>query len=440
MRKITAILAVLAAATLAGLVTVPATVAGASGPPSALWVSPTGTLQAGPGTSCSLPGYRTVQSAINAGASGVTIHVCAGTYTEQLRIKKSLSLVGKGSPSIVLPATPVNGTSSCDLASNAAVGDHLQSEIDICGHISVKISGLTVVPKWATSTCSDDLYGILVAGRATLTAQSVAIDGGGAYPINGCQGGIGIEVGMAWTTPVSVGTATLKGVSVKDYQKNGITIDGAGSSATVSSKSTVTGAGPTTQIAQNGIQVSNGAKSVITSTTITGNECDNAACGADFDTQTQSTGVLFYGAANGSSVSDSKLSGNDIGAYLYSTAPTKPVAAQVTILKDTFDANRYEQVFLDQGDAAVNNDTIEGASNDGIVIVQYKGQTYAPNSSATTDTITGQKIGVNVNSDRAATGDFAGTFSISDSHYLTGNTVASTDNSRNFTISGTGNQ
>jgi hypothetical protein len=439
MRKMTVILAVLTAVTLAGLVAVPATMAGASGPPSALWVSPTGTLQAGPGTNCSLPGYRTVQSAINAGASGVTIHVCAGTYTQQLKIKKSVSLIGKGSPSIVLPGTPANGTSSCDLASNTAVGDHLQSEIDICGHISVSISGLTVVPKWATSTCSDDLYGILVAGGATLTAQSVNVDGGGAYPINGCQGGIGIEVGMSWTAPESVGTATLKGVSVKDYQKNGITIDGKGSSATVSSKSTVTGAGPTTQTGQNGIQVSDGAKGVITSTTITGNECDNSTCGADFDTQTQATGVLFYGAAKGSSVNDSKLTGNDIGAYLYSTAATQPVSAQVTMLDDTFNANRYEQVFLDQGDAAVNNDTIEGASNDGIVIVQYKGQAYAPNSSATTDTITGQKIGVNVNSDRAATGDFRGTFSISDSHYLTGNTKASADNSRNFTISGTGN-
>jgi pectin methylesterase-like acyl-CoA thioesterase len=220
MRKITAILSVLAAAILAGRVAVPATVAGASGPPSALWVSPTGTLQAGPGTNCSLLGYRTVQSAINAGESGVTIHVCAGTYTQQLKIKKSLSLVGRGSPSIVLsatPATPANGTSSCDLASNTAVGDHLQSEIDICGHISVSISGLTVEPKWATSTCSDDLYGVLVAGGATLTAQNVAVNGGGAYPINGCQGGIGIEVGMSWTTPVSVGTATLKGVSVEDY-------------------------------------------------------------------------------------------------------------------------------------------------------------------------------------------------------------------------------
>ncbi len=54
------------------------------------------------------------------------------------------------------------------------------------------------------------------------------------------------------------GTATLNNDVVSSYQKNGITVDGTGSSAAIGNV-TVTGAGETTAIAQNGIQISDGA-------------------------------------------------------------------------------------------------------------------------------------------------------------------------------------
>jgi hypothetical protein len=69
-------------------------------------------------------------------------------------------------------------------------------------------------------------------------------------------------------------------------------------------------------------------------------------------------------------------------------------------------------------------------------VLQYgppNGQSYAPASTATKDTISGQSVGVEVLSDNAA-GDFPGTFTISASKFLTGNTVATQDNSTNYTI------
>ncbi|MBI2357716.1 MAG: right-handed parallel beta-helix repeat-containing protein [Deltaproteobacteria bacterium] len=61
------------------------------------WVNdddPNGGGYASPGTSCSDPGYPTVQAAINAATSGDTIQVCAGTYVENVNLAKSLTLLG----------------------------------------------------------------------------------------------------------------------------------------------------------------------------------------------------------------------------------------------------------------------------------------------------------------------------------------------------------
>src|SRR5438552_2716483 len=53
------------------------------------WVNdddPNGGLYMPPGTSCNNPGYATIQSAVNAAASGDRINVCPGTYTEEVTI------------------------------------------------------------------------------------------------------------------------------------------------------------------------------------------------------------------------------------------------------------------------------------------------------------------------------------------------------------------
>lgn len=416
----------LACACVAGLA-LPA-VAGAS----TLYVSNTAPVVPG-GKSCAQPRYSTIQAAIDAPGTP-SIAVCPGTYAEQLTITKAVTLKTagtSGSADVVLPASPQNTKTPCDEAPGTGEFQPDQDGVSICTSGVVAITGLKFEPKWAKGTCNDSLYGILVAGGATLKAKDVTVDGGGAFPINGCQGGIGIQVGMAWTKPVEVGHATLQGVTVTDYQKNGITVDGAGSSATITG-TTVTGAGATPETAQNGIQVSNGASAKIKASKVSGNECDHSSCGPDGLSQYQATGLLLFGAAPGSSVASTELAGNDIGAYYYSTAAKQPSSPELSLSKDSFVGNRYEGVVLDQGDALIKGGTITGPGNVGIDLLQYEGQTLASQSSASGVHVEGQSVAVEVESDKAA-GDIAGRFVLTKST-LSGDTTSLVNESNDFEV------
>jgi hypothetical protein len=85
----------------------------------------------------------------------------------------------------------------------------------------------------------------------------------GEQPLNGSQHGVGVEYANA-------ATGTLSGTTITNYQKNGVVIDGAGTSVSALNN-TVTGQGPVDYIAQNGIQVSGGATALVKGNTVSGN-------------------------------------------------------------------------------------------------------------------------------------------------------------------------
>jgi hypothetical protein len=384
-----------------------------------------------PGNSCEHPGYNAIQPAINVSGAGGTVTVCPGSgpYTEQLTITKPLKLTGTAT--VKLPQSPGNSTTACDMAKGTESYPPDQDEVSICTGGTVTIIGLSFEASWPSSTCDESLYGILVAGGATLDATNVTMDGAGAQPINGCQGGVGIQVGMAWTQPNEVGHAVFKNVTVTSYQKNGVTVDGSGSSASMKGI-TVTGAGPTPETAQNGIQVSNGASAAIKSAHVSANECNNSNCGANAFEKTQATGILFYGAARGV-VTKSTISENDIGVYFDSTSPTQPSSPEVTISKDKFIGNRYEGLALDKGDAAISKSKIKGPGNIGIDLFQYAEQEYAPNSSAVKTNIEEMsQAAVEVQTDNEP-GDKPGNFTISKS-FISNNATEVIDPSTTFTV------
>jgi hypothetical protein len=312
--------------------------------PQAFWVS-TAATSAGADTSCQTAGYSTVQSAVTAAQTYDAQHpgaipavnICPGTYSEQLTITGSVSLTrapvpaGLGPVTIQLPAA-VGGnqslgrsSTSCQ-AEDAAKGIQApQSVIEVCGGVQVSVNDLTVAGNWPGSVCYDSLYGVLVGGGGSLSLTDSTVERIGAYPLNGCQGGVGVEVGLAPTG--QVGHATMRGDTIETYQKNGITVDGPGSTADISDV-TVTGAGATPAIAQNGIQVSFGATASVSRSTITGNNYTGSG-------NTEATGILVAGGGGsacgigaGSPLvrnaifTGNQLTGNDIGIAFSNTDPT----------------------------------------------------------------------------------------------------------------------
>src|SRR6267143_459490 len=273
--------------------------------------SPPGTGTSG--GSCNAPGFNTIQSAVSSPSvpPGSLIIVCPGTYVEQVNIGKSLSLLGSGPSSTTVKAPPLLVP---DTAGQFSI-------VTISGAITVSISGFTISGP-GPGGCGSIHYGILVKGGATASifGNSIVhirdVEGG---TISGCQNGAGIRVGRAFT--LDTGTASIKGNSISDYQKGGIVVDGTGTKATVL-KNTVIGVGPTSKIAQNGIQVGRGAAATIEQNTVSGNECNHIdivisnTCGPDLDNEIQDGGILLFNdspAPLSVTVTNNNVFGNDAG-------------------------------------------------------------------------------------------------------------------------------
>jgi hypothetical protein len=361
-----------------------------------LWVS--NSVPVGHDTSCTSPGFSTISAALAKTTKYVnpTIKVCAGTYTEQLVIKQPVVLKAQGAVTVVGPSAFTDNVTACDADGGSQPNEDV---VDICGSIAVTMSGFTIEGNFSYGGCYDSFYGVAVLGGATLNMSNSTVENIREAPsLDGCQGGVGIEVGLATgPTTADPGTATLSHDTVETYQKNGITVDGANSSATIGT-ATVTGDGPNPNTAQNGIQVSDGAGATITGGTITGDECSlSGVCGPDGFTQTQACGLLMYDSGP-VTVSGTTVSGNDIGVYNgedfawnFYTPPSPFNGIPVTFTGLGL-ANRYENAYFDQGESTLNTSQLSGGVA-GVEVPQYSGQTTAPNVTMQGDTINGTSVG-----------------------------------------------
>jgi Right handed beta helix region len=397
-----------------------------------LWVN-NAAAPSSPDNSCAHPGYSTVQSAVTASHTGATIHICTGTYTEQVQISHGLSLKPvDGAVTIALPATPVISTTTCDTTVDNAFGASVQPNedgISVCGPGTVKMTGITVRTLFPSDTCNDSEYGIMVAGGATLDFTNSAVTAAGvafSSPDNGCQGGIGIEAGFSRgdippysdnNTPITVGHLKIHHSTFSGYQKNGITLDGSGSSAIIGDAS-VTGNGSTDSNAQNGIQVSDGAKATISNTVI----ADNEYVGGD-----DATGILFYSAGPGSKVSHSTISDNDLGVYSLTDAGS---SSDVALKQNQLTNDRSAAIAFDSGFTTATNNNISGGTI-GLLAYQYDGQTYGVHAVTKGNRITGASTAsVEISSDNSPS-DVKGFLSVTHSAISSAPVV---DQSTDFTF------
>ena len=209
-------------------------------------------------TACPKPLYLTIQSAVNAASSGDTIHVCAGTYSEQVLITKSLNLSGDNGALIEPVNVVANSTSFTSGQSIAAI-------VLVQGTTDVTIQNVIVDGSGnGISECSPDLIGIFYQ-NASGELNHVAVRDVELSPtLNGCQSGVGVFVQSGGGVSSVV---TIANSSIHDYQKNGITANEADTQVTISGN-VVTGLGTAAGTAQNGIQIGFGATGTIHANTV----------------------------------------------------------------------------------------------------------------------------------------------------------------------------
>ncbi|OYT42412.1 MAG: hypothetical protein B6U78_01240 [Candidatus Aenigmarchaeota archaeon ex4484_224] len=223
--------------------------------------------------------YTSIQQAINNANDGDTIIVANGTYNEQIIIDKSIIIQGQGDTTIIKPNQTT--ADSFTLFSRKAGGSDNTAAIVVVNanatikNLKIDGSEITSVPSSAT------LVGILYRG-VNGTIDSVTIDN---INISSGIGGNAIYVSsMGKESNVEV-----KGCRISNFYKNGITANYEGLTVSIHDN-IVTGSGPISSVAQNGIQIGLNAEGEVKNNIVNGK--GEYYTGSDWT----ATGILIYAA------------------------------------------------------------------------------------------------------------------------------------------------
>jgi parallel beta-helix repeat protein len=247
--------------------------------------------------------FITIPSAVNAARPGDNIDVCPGTYSEQVTIpadKDNLTLVSDKPLQAIIQAPATIAASA------------VKEIVRVNGAHNTRILQFTITGP-GPGPCDSIEYGVRVDNGGSAEIEGNHITKIEDRPFSGCQNGVAIQVGRDGTdsTPpdVTTGSADIHDNLIDNYQKNGITIDNTGSSATIADN-VVHGVGPTSVIAQNGIQISDGANATVRANHVSGNV---------YTPQTfESTGILLF-SPGAVLVDGNTARANDGGIYAFGT-------------------------------------------------------------------------------------------------------------------------
>ncbi|MFZ0798747.1 MAG: hypothetical protein WCA13_13380 [Terriglobales bacterium] len=335
---------------------------------------------------------KTINQALAAvkGATYAVIDVCPGTYTEQVVISQSLTLIGvKGgsqNAAVIVPPTTGVVANTVDVDTGNPIAAQILVQ-NTAGPVS--ITNLTVDGTGnQISGCSPDLHGILFQ-NASGTVDHVAVRNQIPAGVpSGCQIGEGIFVQTAtgFTSTVTVETS-----SVHNYNKNGITGNDPGTKLTATG-SYIQGAGvvPSGGAAQNGIQLGYGATGQISLNTVIDNIYGDPTVAASAD-------ILLYDTAESSGITvTSNVLGNSqlpIGLETDFAYGASEYGDGVTVTTNKiFGTSTYDAIDVCTNGNTVTKNTIYNSAQSGVHFddscsVYYSGPATGENNTATGNTI-----------------------------------------------------
>jgi hypothetical protein len=270
------------------------------------------------------PAPRTIQAAVDLSSSGDTILVCPGVYEEQVKIvAKDLTI--RGVTSGPLNQVLIKPQGMVPNSSNAFSGTPIAAVIAVEDSGKVILRNLTVDGADNQLTeCSPTLVGIFYRNASGEVQASAVRDIRLGSSLETCQSGYGI---FAQSAAGGAAKLSVEDSSVHGYQKVGILANEAGTELQAIS-SAVTGDGPTTVIAQNGIQVGFGATGRVAGNSVLNHvySCETADCDVatnillfEADSVTiagNTTGKavisIFLAGSNNSNVRDNMVSASEL--------------------------------------------------------------------------------------------------------------------------------
>ena len=313
------------------------------------WVNDDG-VAVPPGQSCSRPGYTTIQSAVNAANPGDRIRVCEGTYREQVRVpagKNNIQLISVGLWKAVIKPPAV------------MVPDHdgANTIVHVDGAVNTTILAFTI-----SGPAPVLHYGVRVDNSGSANVLGNHITHVKTDPFNVAQNGAAVLIGG--TTP---GSGKVLGNVIDDYQQNGPTISGAGSSGEVS-YNRVLGRGASVLNAQNGIQIDRGAPATVRHNFV----AQNIYTGPE---PLGATGIYF--SATSQVVSEhNTVTANDFGVYVEATSGSS--VKESRIRASTYDgvvvfaSNNNQVVHTSSGPNSLSGVYMENAQQNSIFRNQIK--------------------------------------------------------------------
>ena len=290
--------------------------------------------------------FPTIQEAVDAANEGDVIKVLPGTYTEQIIINKSLTIIGSGAKSTIIQAPDVLNPSPVIPFPGRA---HI---VDIFNEAIVTMKGFTIAGP--SGNICEGLAGVSIQEDATLEIDSSAIIG--------CLRE-GILVGLSEFIPIgpNVGHAVITNTDIIDYQVVGIQIGGENTTVEVSN-SRVIAADALEGEGQIGIFGAIGPKVVIIDNKISGNICKNPECDPDFSTpfpqpdipQFPHSGIFLLDVNQDSIIAGNKVTNNDVGIAVAENSGCCKI--ENNILSD----NRFFGVVVVDGEHTISNTKIFG--------------------------------------------------------------------------------